>query len=836
MIFNIVLVLLYISITEQFSIRKLRVTDSEIRITIKGNGTQYILNNNSYMYLGKYLKFKDLPSEILINGNKINKIDYIITNLTGIENNITMKWNKSLTNCNVMFYNLRNIIQIDLSDFDSSHVISMISMFRDCKSLKILKLGNFNTSSINDMENLFYGCNSLISLDLSNFDTKLVTNMKNMFYECKSLTSLNISSFDTSSVSNMYSMFYDCNSLIYLNLSNFDTSKVSNMMNMFNGCTSLISLDLKNFNISNVYDMKYMFNSCSSLISLDLRNFNISPETYNNYMFKNCNNDLIYCIKDESNILLDIIKSQLKNSINNCSDICFIESKKIILEMKKCVLNCLENAPYIFEYNKICYKLCPNGTYNSLNNTYLCEENDSILDNYFNSYSSFPIISSYYSDNSNSNFLNSEIITNYISDIPSSEILNITEYSSINKNIDLGTSILSNSTLTHIDYIIDSSIINISDNFNSDFKFSDIVYDSSTIIISDINSNFIIRDNLTSDSQNSTDILDNYNNFLEKILKENNNNSKDNILINIRNELVNGNLDSIISNTIIKEKKDLVFKENNIVYQITSSNNENNKNNNISTIKLGECEEKLRQENNINDNITLLILKIEIYEEGLLIPIIEYEVYNSETKEKLDLNICKDLKIQINNSVSIDENNLFKYNSSHEYYNDICYVYTTNSKTDIILEDRRNEYINNNLSLCEKNCEYSYYDSINKNSVCDCIIKVKFPLISEIEINEDMLINNFINIKQPMNINVMKCYEILFNKEGLKNNIGNYIMSFNIINLIVLTIVFKIKGYNKLKAKINQIINIKKENENNKIVGVKKNKNKIRSNILNITC
>ena len=175
-------------------------------------------------------------------------------------------------------------------------------------------------------------------------------------------------------------------------------------------------------------------------------------------------------------------------------------------------------------------------------------------------------------------------------------------------------------------------------------------------------------------------------------------------------------------------------------------------------------------------------------------------------------------------------------NIIHLYYNDVCYTYTTNNKTDIILKDRRNEYINNNMSLCEKNCEYNSYDSINKNSVCDCIIKVKFPLISEIEINEDMLINNFINISQSMNINVMKCYKTLFYKEGLKNNIGNYIMSFNIINLIVLTIVFKIKGYNKLKAKINQIINIKKENENNKIVGVKKNKNKIRSNILNITC
>ena len=72
------------------------------------------------------------------------------------------------------------------------------------------------------------------------------------------------------------------------------------------------------------------------------------------------------------------------------------------------------------------------------------------------------------------------------------------------------------------------------------------------------------------------------------------------------------------------------------------------------------------------------------------------------------------------------------------------------------------------MSLCEKNCEYIYYDSINQNSVCDCIIKVKLPLISEIEINKDILINNFIHIGLSMNINVMKCHEHYLMKGGLK--------------------------------------------------------------------
>ena len=107
---------------------------------------------------------------------------------------------------------------------------------------------------------------------------------------------------------------------------------------------------------------------------------------------------------------------------------------------------------------------------------------------------------------------------------------------------------------------------------------------------------------------------------------------------------MNNNLDNIIDNIIIEENQDLLIKEHNILYQITSSDNQNNNEyNNISTI---ECENKLRAHYNINNNITLLILKIDKYEDGLLIPIIEYEVYNSENKEKLDLKVCKDIKIQ----------------------------------------------------------------------------------------------------------------------------------------------------------------------------------------------
>ena len=58
----------------------------------------------------------------------------------------------------------------------------------------------------------------------------------------------------------------------------------------------------------------------------------------------------------------------------------------------------------------------------------------------------------------------------------------------------------------------------------------------------------------------------------------------------------------------------------------------------------------------------------------------------------------------------------------------------------------------------------------------------------------------------------MKCYKIVFNKEGQKNNIGSYILLGIIFLIIILTIIFKIKGYNQLKDKINEIIKKKLKN------------------------
>ena len=154
---------------------------------------------------------------------------------------------------------LVNILDIDLSNFDTSKVTNMSGMFYRMSSLTSLNLSNFDTSRVTNMGFMFYGMRGLTTLDLSNFNTSKVTDMGGMFDLMVNLTTLNLSSFDTSQVTDMSNMFDNMSSLTTLDLSNFNTSKVTDMGGMFYNMHNLTTLDLSNFDTSKVTSMSSMF-------------------------------------------------------------------------------------------------------------------------------------------------------------------------------------------------------------------------------------------------------------------------------------------------------------------------------------------------------------------------------------------------------------------------------------------------------------------------------------------------------------------------------------------------------------------------------------------------
>ena len=113
---------------------------------------------------------------------------------------------------------------------------------------------------------------------------------------------------------------------------------------------------------------------------------------------------------------------------------------------------------------------------------------------------------------------------------------------------------------------------------------------------------------------------------------------------------------------------------------------------------------------------------------------------------------------------------------------------------------------NNNMSLCENNCEYKNYDNITKKALCNCDIKENLNSASDFTNEKDKLFNNFKDLKSILNIDFIKCYKLVFNKLSLKTNIGSYIILSIILLNIILLIIFRYKGYNDLIQKIIRII------------------------------
>ena len=194
---------------------------------------------------------------------------------------------KNATLCTSMFQNARTA-SIDLSNFNTSNVTDMSSMFQSCINLTSLDLSNFNTSNVTNMSSMFNSCVDLSTLNLSNFNTSNVTTMHSMFYNCQSLTEIDLSNFDTSSVVFFSYMFYNCLKLVSVKLNNSITSVTQSMNNMFQNCQMLSSIDLSNFDTSSVNALANMFYGCTNLTKIDISKFTSKELINNASMFYNC--------------------------------------------------------------------------------------------------------------------------------------------------------------------------------------------------------------------------------------------------------------------------------------------------------------------------------------------------------------------------------------------------------------------------------------------------------------------------------------------------------------------------------------------------------------------
>ena len=89
---------------------------------------------------------------------------------------------------------------------------------------------------------------------------------------------------------------------------------------------------------------------------------------------------------------------------------------------------------------------------------------------------------------------------------------------------------------------------------------------------------------------------------------------------------------------------DIIVTEKMKITLTTSQNQKNNINSNTINIDLGKCESSLKKFYNLSDDAEIYIKMLEISQDNMRIPKVEYDIYaklNGENLTKLDLISCK---------------------------------------------------------------------------------------------------------------------------------------------------------------------------------------------------
>ena len=256
--------------------------------TIKyySEGQKIFLNSNSSKaFIGlKELHELDVSNFDTSNVNDMSRMFAYLENIEDLD--LSSFKVKNVKNMEYMFIGMTKIQNLNLNWENESDVTNTRGMFSGLKLIKSLNLSNLDTRNVVNMSAMFENMSSLEGIQFGEkFITKNVTTMGGMFSNDVELKTLDLSRFDTSNVTNMEYMFSHASKLTTLNLSNFNTSKVTNMSNMFSRMYSLTVLNLSSFDTSKVIDMNHMFSEAPKLISLDLSSFDTSNVTNMRDMF-----------------------------------------------------------------------------------------------------------------------------------------------------------------------------------------------------------------------------------------------------------------------------------------------------------------------------------------------------------------------------------------------------------------------------------------------------------------------------------------------------------------------------------------------------------------------
>jgi hypothetical protein len=239
---------------------------------------------------------------------------------------------------------------------------------------------------------------------------------------------------------------------------------------------------------------------------------------------------------------------------------------------------------------------------------------------------------------------------------------------------------------------------------------------------------------------------------------------------------------------------------------------------NRSIIDLSECEKIIKKRYKIPEEEELLLFKADFPQEKInksdyLSPEVNYQLFSISMGCFFPLEMCDEEETTVTVFNPFDINNLITqyqskidavisngydvFDTESPFYNDVCSPFTNENGNDVLLEERKSDYFNENLNLCEQGCTFIGYNVNAKMYTCRCPIKTKVGTLDNTDDYETItkeIPESFYKKHKHSNIEVFKCSSQVFSSKGQKLNFGSYFLLTSLGSFIGLVIYYFIKG------------------------------------------
>ena len=779
--------------------------------------------------------------------------------------NVEIMWNM-FKDCGAQTLNLQN--------FDTSKVTDMESMFEGCSNLISLSIDNFITIKVHYMNKMFKDCTSLTSLNFKNIDSSSVGTMHQMFYNCKNLEYLNLYNIEEHKITISEMFTNVANNFTFCIKEEENIPNIFEILFNLKETKRDCSEKCYGIERANITDKKlccpfvrykdHCYKKCPRKTQIKDK-INICEDF-------TCPKDNEYFNYEQNNCTTDIksffINDTVLKTIDKCHEECLECKEKWTNISTKCTV-CKTSKPYIYLGN--CYKDCIPGFYQgninrckcynikcelcseasleydlceTCNKGYYPKEND--ITNYKNWINCYKDPEYYFLDN--------DIYKSCFSSCSYCiKKGNYENHFCLSCNVNNSNGVLMDDSINPIYncypnclyyYYFDENktyqcteglecpsgykliynnkhcVQSCRDTKKNKYEFRGVCYEfcpqesfnlSKTDYYCRISCPFEAPFEKVKEQicVSSCTIMEIY----EKICITNytgnklNNEIQDKVMVNIQNDLID-----TFDYHYVNENVSIILEEINNTYEISTTNKKIDHNQNkTSYILFNLCETALKKYYSIGENESFYILKVDSIVEGVLFPNVIYLLYyplNGFKLEQLDMTICEGQGISLFVPATLTEDE-YLYDQKNKYYNDICYTFTSADGTDVSLEDRKKEYMDNNRYLCEEGCEFVKFHYDIGRAECSCSIKTELQMISDIKIDKEVL-NRFVDVERIINLDIMKCFYLLWDNQTIRKNSGFYIFIPNVIMFFICIIIFYKNEYKLFELNLEEITTAKR--------------------------